>query len=220
MGRWLGADNASVSERALFTLRNLKLLLVWLLMWQGTMVRGSIFQLETILPRMHSVREVELLLFAILLVVFFERMLLGDLTIRRSYFWAPLLVILVALVISWARGAWMNQQFGFVYEVHEAIVTPVAFFLIINSFRAKEDHWALMILLLLATLMKAVDGVYVKFFSTDMSKTWGIVQLWRDGFLLAAGISGLLLLLHYRGTRFVWLRRVMLIGAPVLFFTF
>jgi O-antigen ligase len=220
MDRWLGGGISSASERALFTLRNLKLLLVWLLMWQGAMVHGSIFQLEAYLPSVPSIREEELVLLASLAVLFIERILLGDLTLRRSYFWAPMLVLLSALIISWARGAWINQQIGFVYEVHESILTPATFFLIINSFREKEDHWALMTLLLFATLAKAIDGAYIKFFSHDMSKTWGIVQLWRDGFLLAAGISGLLLLLHYRGTRFVWLRRLMLIGSPILFFTF
>ena len=74
--------------------------------------------------------------------------MLGDYHIKRSYFWAPLLLMTASLVFSWIRGMWMLQDFRIVYEIHESIMLPISFFVIINMFRDKGEWRALLILLI------------------------------------------------------------------------
>jgi O-antigen ligase len=66
--------------------------------------------------------------------------------------------------------------------------------------------------------MKAADSAWIKFFSTDEQKGWGTLLFWRDGFLLCMGISGTLILAHYKGKQLRWLRNTMLWFSPFLLY--
>jgi O-antigen ligase len=74
-------------------------------------------------------------------------------------------------------------------------------------------------MLLFATIMKALDGISVKVAGIDGMAGWGVLLLWRDGFLLALGITGTMLLMHYKGAQYKWLRTTMLCAIPLLFYT-
>ena len=203
-------------ERALFSIRSLKYFLFWLLVWQDNSVDGSPLQLYTLTGRMREVHPIEVIFFMVFLVFALERLFLGDLTLKRSYFWAPLLTIFLATVISWARGCYINQALAIPFEVHESFLTPIIFAVLLNMFREPEEGRTLIVLLLYGTIAKGFDGLAVYFFSSDPQRSWGVLQMWRDGYLLAIGIVTALLLLHYKGTRYLKLRRIMAYALPIL----
>jgi O-antigen ligase len=214
----LGLDRIS-SRQAIFSLRTLVLFFAWLSMWQGWMVEGSIFQLDflgEIIPDL-QLKEVMVLCTFILLVL--ERTQSGDWTIKRTYFGAPILLLGLAMFISWSRGAFIKQEVGFVYEAHESMQLVTSYFILCNVFREQSDRLRLVLMLMFATIMKAADGAWIKAFSDDQNVSWGVLLMWRDGFLLALGIVGTMLLIHYRGRQFKWLRWTMLCVTPLLFFT-
>lgn len=206
-------------RKVLFSIRYLKYIFAWLTLWQDSSINGSIFQLYEYTGRFESIRPIEIFLFALVGLFLIERTLTRDYTFARSYFSTPLLLILLGLFTSWARGVYFTQNYTIVYEVHEAFELPFAFLLILNLFREKEDRLTLILLLILATVPKSVEGAYIKFFSDDPAKGWGVLMMWRDGFLLALGVVGLMLTMHYKGEKLKWLRKVMLISSPFLFFT-
>ena len=207
-------------RRAIFSLRYILYLFSWLCMWQGWHVGGSIFQLNflsDILPIGFLLHEQVLLFMLFLLII--ERMLSGDLTFTRSYFSGPMLLMGFALVFSWTYGMILRQQFTVVYEAHESILIVVSFFIIINIFRDPDERKILMIFFFFATIMKAADSTWIKFFSTDPQKSWGTVLFWRDGFLLVYGhCRNLLILAQYRGKEFRWLRNLMFCFGPFVMY--
>jgi O-Antigen ligase len=207
------------TRRLLFSIQTIKYVLFWLAVWQDSSVGGSLIQLQEYTGLTHSVRPIEFIIIALFLMLVIERTLSGDFTIRRSYFWAPILVFTAALFISWVRGSWINQSVDVVWEVHEAFEIPFIFFIVLNLFRDPEDGRRLMILIMLGTIAKAVDGATIYFFSHDPGKGWGVLQMWRDGYLLAFGITAMLLMLHYPGGKYTWLKKVMIYSTPVLLFT-
>jgi O-antigen ligase len=214
----LGLDDIS-KRRAIFSIRSILLAISWLAMWQGWHVPGSIFQLNFLSSLTPGLFLHETVLVITFLFLALERILTQDFTLKRSYFSAPILLLGLALFISWARGCFIRQEVSIVYEAHESIQVVIAFFVMINIFRTEEDRKLLVPMLLFATIMKALDGISVKFLSTDPAAGWGVLLFWRDGFLLAVGIIGVMLLMHYKGQQYKWLRTVMLCGAPLLFFT-
>lgn len=207
------------NQRLLGSLRCLKFFVCWLLVWQDSSVNGSIFQLYEYVGRMESVRPIEMFLAAMALIFLIERTILGDWTVKRSYFYGPILLMLLALFISWCRGVYITQNFGVVYEVHEAFAIPFVFFLLLNVFRDERDRRILFYILILGTIPKAVEGAYIKYFSDDENKGWGVLQMWRDGFLLAFGIASILILLHFKDPKLKWLKKWMLWTSPFLVFT-
>jgi len=219
MALTLEQDRSPETRRLLFSIQTIKYVLFWLAVWQDASVTGSPIQLAEYTGLVHSVRPIEFVLIALFLLLVIERTISGDFTIRRSYFWAPILVFTVALFISWVRGCWINQSVNVVWEVHEAFEIPFYFFIVLNLFRDPEDGRRLLILILLGAIAKAVDGAAVYFFSHDPTKGWGVVQMWRDGYLLAFGLAAMLLMLHYPGGRYTWLKRLMIYSTPVLLFT-
>lgn len=216
--RVMGLDEIS-KRRAVFSIRSILLFFAWLCMWQGWHVEGSIFQLTFFTELIPGLLLHETILMLTLVLLVLERALTNDFTLRRSYFSAPIALMGLALFISWARGAFIRQEVAIVYEAHESIQVVVAFFILINVFRTEEDRKWLIPMLMFATIMKAADGAWIKFFSDDPQAAWGVLLFWRDGFLLAVGITGTLLLMHYKGERYKWLRTVMLCAIPLLFFT-
>lgn len=214
----LGLDEIS-TKRAVFSVRSALLFVAWLGMWQGWHVSGSIFQLNfltDLLPGL-LLHEIVLALTFVLLVL--DRILTQDFTIKRSYFSAPIALMGLALFISWARGSFIRQEVNIVYEAHESIQVVIAFFILINVFRTEEERKLLVPMLMFATIMKALDGISVKFLSDDPQAGWGVLLFWRDGFLLAVGITGTMILMHYKGAEYKWLRTTMLCAIPFLFFT-
>ena len=204
--------------RMWFSLRMLKYFFCWMMLFQDTMVKGSIFQVgQYIAPP--GLFMAEMMAVFIGLITLFERTLSQDFTIRRSYFSGPLLLIAIAFFISWCRGSYMNQKFAFVLEAHEAFALPFAYFLISNAFRDSKDREVLFKLILFAVIIKSVEGVWIYFFSTDPKKSWGVVELWRDGYLLAIGVVSIMLFVQYHGKRLRAMKRAMFLSIPLLGFT-
>jgi O-antigen ligase len=212
--------NPDHSKSFLFSLRMIKYFLCWMVLWQGRMVGGSIFQLTEWGIDLPGLMTSEIVAATLALVVLFERSVTRDFSIRRSYFNGPMLLIVVAFFISWLRGCYLTQRFAPVLEAHEAFSWPFSFWLICNAFRDREDREVLWKLLLLSAITKSVEGVDIYFFSGDPKKSWGVVQMWRDGTLLGLGAIAVMLLLQYRGTALATMKKIMLWAIPVLGFTF
>ncbi len=207
-------------QRAHFSLRMVKYFLCWLLLWQGGMVGGSPIQIGSYFELPPGTTIMEFLAALLFLVVLIERSLTLDFTIRRSYFTGPLVLIVLAFFISWARGCYLNQRVRFILEFHEIIELPFLFLVISSAFRDEQDRVMLWKLIFFAVIGKAFDGTFIYFFSTSPGKYWGVVQSWRDGYLLGIGVIGFLLLFLYRGDSMKRVKRWMLITSPVLALTF
>ncbi|HET6512413.1 MAG TPA: hypothetical protein VFH43_09490, partial [Candidatus Kapabacteria bacterium] len=138
--------------RLLMSLRYVKYFCCWLLVWQDSSVDGSILQFYTYIGRFESVRPIEVVLILTFFVFLIERSILGDWTFKRSYFMAPLLLIMGALFVSWARGVYYTQNFSVVYEIHESIQLPFVFLLILNLMRDQDDRRRLIYIVILGTL--------------------------------------------------------------------
>ncbi|MDP4200973.1 MAG: O-antigen ligase family protein [Bacteroidota bacterium] len=216
-----GLEWGAQQSREIFTFRNLKYLVCWLMLWQDSMIGGSILELSTIFGEIPGTRTVEVFAMLLALIAICERTLSGDFKLRRSYFSAPLILILVIFFFSWCRGQIMLQRFNPVLEAHDAFAWPFAFFIVINAFRDDEDRRALWRIIMLAVIPKAVEGVYIYFFTPPNSgKDWGVVQLWRDAYLLGIGSVSLMLFAHYRGTTLRWIKWALYLSTPFLGFTF
>ena len=208
-------------ERLLFSLRMVKYALCWLLMWQDGEVSPTPFEIRSLIPGVpYFTTMMEILGTLLLLVVIVERTLTYDFTIRRSYFTGPLVLIAMAFFMSWARGCYYNQRVAFIFEIHEVVELPFLFLVISSAFRDERDRVVIWKLIFYAVIAKAVDGAFIYFYSNLPAKFWGVVQIWRDGYLLGIGVVGFLILLLYRGEALKGLRRFMLWTAPVLALTF
>ena len=177
---------------------------------------GSIFQITNWIFIPPQVRIVEVMAFLLGLVALIERTVTKDFTLRRSYFSGPMLLTVLAYFISWAHGCYIKQHVAIVLEVHEAFAIPILFFFISNAFREEEERKTLILIVILAVIPKCFDGIWIWFFSTDMHKYWGVIELWRDGTLLAIGIVSALIFVHYSGTSFRTMKRITLWMAPVM----
>jgi hypothetical protein len=214
-------DETSYSHwgTAIFSFRTVKILLLWLICWQESTIVGSPFQVIDYLWYPNGIWGTEWLLLMLTAVICFERILIGDFTIRRSYFYGPLILIECALFFSWLRGCWINHSVRAVFEVHEAFRILPALFVILNGFRQKGDGRMLLQIVLFAGIAKAIDGAYIYSFVSTGAVGWGAVQMWRDGYILAYVIVGAFILLTYDGKRYRNLRRIVMIGAPLALFT-
>jgi hypothetical protein len=207
----------SEKETQIFALRTIKYFLVWFLIWQDNSVEGSPLQLvEQLRGAIYPIHPFEFILLLCFLTVSIERVLLEHYTVKRSYFYAPLILIGLALFVSWARGVWIKQEVAIVYEVHEAFLTPFEFFIFLNLFREPYEWRVIILLLITASVAKSFDGVAIYFFAPAENKSWGTLLLWRDGYLLALGISAMVLLLHYKGKILNWLKWAMIYTTPVI----
>ncbi|MBS1902997.1 MAG: O-antigen ligase family protein [Bacteroidetes bacterium] len=205
-------------DQAVWSIRSLKYILLWLLLWQDNMVPGSPIQIIEHIGSPAPFNGFEVWLFLCLAVLAIERVMVGYYEMKRSYFWGPLLLMTFSLVLSYTRGAYMLQHFKPVVEAHEAIMLPVAYFIVLNLFREPGEWRVLPTILILACAAKALDGSLIYFFSSSPIKNWGVLQEWRDGFLLAVGIVSVVLMLHYKGTALKWLRWTMIASLPLLLF--
>ena len=113
----------------------------------------------------------------------------------------------------------IRQEVAVVFEVHEAFLLPFEFFIFRNLLREPGEWRIIPILLILATIAKASDGVYIYFFSADEGKGWGVLQNWRDGYLLGMGVISLVHFLHYKGKTLQWLKKTLIICSPLIFFS-
>ncbi len=208
-------------ERMLFSLRMAKYFICWLLLWQDGMIPGSPLELRTWFPMVpNNITMMEVLCAVLFLVMTIERSITLDFTLRRSYYTGPLLMIVLTFFISWCRGCYYNQHVAFILEFHEVIELPYLFLFVSSAFRDEQDREVLWKLVFYAVVAKSFDGAYIYFFSNHPSKYWGVVQLWRDGYLLGNGVIGILLLLHYRGESLKKLRWLMLLTSPVFALSF
>ncbi len=205
-------------RRALFSLRYLLYFFSWLNMWQGWQVPGSIFQMNFVGGLIPELRLQEIFLLFTLVLLMLERVLSEDFYFARSYFSGPTLLMGLALVISWTHGMLIRQQFIAVYEAHESILIVISFFIVLNVFRSSEERKLLMVLFFFSMIMKAADSAWIKNFAPAEEHGWGTVLMWRDGFLLGMGIVATVLIAHYRGNQFRWLRTTMLLVSPFLMY--
>jgi O-antigen ligase len=189
-----------------------------MMLTQDTMVHGSILQVGEILS-IPGLGMAEFSSLMIGLLTLFERTLSKDFTVRRSYFSGPLILIIIAFFISWVRGSYMNQKFAPVLEAHEAFALPFEFFLVSNAFRDPEDREMLFKLILFAFITKSFEGIWIHFFSTDKKQSWGVVQSWRDGYLLGIGVVAVMLFFQYHGERLRKMKQLALWSIPLLGFT-
>jgi O-antigen ligase len=202
-------------RKLILSLRYIVYFCVWLCMWQGASFSGSIFQLEIIAlyPGM-PLCEAALLIAGIALML--ERWMTKDYSLKRSYFGAPMSALFVLLVFSWMRGQYMLQAFRPVYEVHEAILIPIGFLIYINAFRDVRERKILAWIFITAAIMKAADAAWIRFFADATEARWGALLMWRDGYILALGMAGALILAHYHGNTLKRLRTVALVSVPFL----
>jgi len=126
-------------------------------------------------------------------------------------------VLFVALVFSWIRGQWMLQEFRPVYEIHEAILIPLGFALYVNAIRDIRERKVLAWMFILGAIMKAADAAWIKAFAIAAPEgRWGALLMWRDGYILALGIAGGLIMAHYHGFTLKRLRTVAMVAIPFL----
>ncbi len=201
-------------RRAIFSLRYCVYVAVWLCTWQGASFSGSIFQLEFLtMYDSQPLYECAMVLAIGALVI--ERWLSKDYTLNSSYFAAPMMVLAAVLVFSWIRGQIMLQNFRPVYEIHEAILIPVGFAIYINSFRDLKERKALAWIFMLGAFMKACDATWIRMFAdAGPEGRWGALLMWRDGYILALGIAGGLILAHYHGFSLKRLRTLSILSIP------
>ncbi|HEY3874525.1 MAG TPA: O-antigen ligase family protein, partial [Candidatus Kapabacteria bacterium] len=128
----------------------------------------------------------------------------------------PLVLLFFTFLFSWWRGCMMKQEVAFVLEFHDIFELPYMFLIISSAFRTEEDREMLWKIILYAAIAKAFDGASLYFFSHAATTRWGVVQSWRDGYMLGITVIGTLILLNYRGTSLRPLRRLLLWIAPVL----
>ena len=202
-------------DRLLLSVRNLEYFFGWLLLWQGSMLPGSPVQLDTWFTFPVGVGDVEVVSVLFFAMILIERTLTQDYTLRRSYFNAPLLFLSGLLFLSWFRGSVMDQRFAFVLEVHDLPEWPIAFLLINNAFRDTEEGPVLFLLLFLTMLPKGFEALWIFRYSTLPQKSWGVVQSWRDGYLLDVAIAGALVAMHYRGTKLKRLKWFLYLMFPL-----
>jgi len=188
---------------------------VWLCMWQGASFSGSAFQLEFI-ALYPGMPLCEAALFLAGLAVILERWITKDYSLKRSYFGAPMLALFILLVFSWMRGQFVMQSFRAVYEIHEAILIPVAYLIYVNAFRDVRERKILAWIFITAAIMKAADAAWIRFFADASEARWGALLMWRDGYILALGMAGALILAHYHGNMFKRLRTVAIVSVPFL----
>ena len=206
----------SERETQIFGIRIIKYFLVWLVIWQDNSVGGSPLQLlDYVSINMAPLHPFEFFLLLCIITLMIERVLVADYTVKRSYFYGPLIIIGLALFVSWARGSWIRQEVSIVYEVHEAFLTPFEFFIFLNLFREPHEWRAIIMLILMASIAKSFDGIAIYFFAPVENRSWGTLLLWRDGFLLATGMTAIVLLLYYKGKILKWLKWTMICAIPV-----
>jgi O-antigen ligase len=193
-----------------------KYVLCWLMLWQDTMVGGSIFQIESWGNMNLPLRSDEIMVFLLFVVILIERSVTRDFTLRRSNYTGPFLLMASFLFVGWLRGCIIHERAAFVMEAHDLFAWPVCFFIVSNAFRDPEEGSLLFKIMLIAVIPKCADGVWIWFFSSDPSKHWGVIQMWRDGYLVSVAIIGTLLFIHYRGRELRTLKRVMLIAFPLI----
>lgn len=208
-----------VGDKESMSLRFVKYFFLWLMLWQDSSVTGSIFQYQELFGSMKPFRPFEIILLLNFLVLIIERTITRDYTVKRSYFWGPLILLGLAFFLSWMRGMFIRQEVAVVFEVHEAFLLPFEFFIFRNLLREPGEWRIIPILLILATIAKASDGVYIYFFSADEGKGWGVLQNWRDGYLLGMGVISLVHFLHYKGKTLQWLKKTLIICSPLIFFS-
>ena len=83
-------------RRLLLSIRSIKYFLFWLNVWQDSMIDGSPLQIHEYTGSLAGVRPIEVLMVALLIVVLIERTITRDYTVKRSYFWAPLILMTAA----------------------------------------------------------------------------------------------------------------------------
>lgn len=149
------------------------------------------------------------------LTILVERTLKGDFTVRSSYFTMPLMYLAAMVYLSWARGSVMDQRFAFVLEVHDLPEWPLVFLLVVNAFREPEEGPILFKILFFTIVPKVFESIWIFFYSTDIRKKWGVLQSWRDGYLLDIVIVAGLVFMHYRGTKLKRLKWFILSMLPL-----
>jgi hypothetical protein len=133
-------------------------------------------------------------------VLLIDRTLTEDYSLHRSYFNAPLLFLAAMAFISWSHGSIMDQRFAFGLEVHDLPEWPIAFLLVNNAFRDPEEGPVLFKIIFLTMVPKVFESFWTALYSTNPQSSWGVVQSWRDGYLIDIAIIGALVMMHYRGT--------------------
>ncbi len=208
-----------VGEKENLSLRFVKYFFLWLMMWQDSSITGSVFQYQELFGNMSPLRPFEVILAMNLLVLIIERTLERDYSVKLSFFWGPLILLGLAFFLSWMRGMVIRQEVAVVFEVHEAFMLPFEFFIFRNLLREPREWRIIPILIILASIGKAADGVWIYFFSDDPNVGWGVLQNWRDGYLLGVGVCSIVLFMHYKGTTLAWLKKTLLIASPMIFFS-
>ena len=201
-------------ERLRFSLRSIEYFCAWVMIWQGTFLASSPIQITTWLTLPTGIGSVEVMESVFFLVLLIDRTLTEDFTLHRSYFNAPLLFLAGTVFFSWARGVMMDQRFAFVLEIHDLPEWPIVFLMFNNAFRDSEDGPLLFRLLFFTMFPKVFESVWNLFHPT-LTTSWGVVQSWRDGYLLDVAIIGALVMMHYRGTKLKNLKWFLFAAFPV-----
>ncbi len=187
-------------ERLLLSLRSIEYFCAWFTIWQGSFLASSPIQLSTWMSLPGGIGAAELMEVVFFFVLLIERTITEDYTLRRSYFSAPILYLAGLVFFSWARGQVMTQRFAFVLEVHDLPEWPIVFLMFNNAFRETEDGVSLFVLLFLVMIPKTFEAGW-NIIHPMPRASWGILQSWRDGYLLDVAIVGALVMMHYRGTK-------------------
>ena len=198
----------------LFSLRNLEYFLLWITLWQGSFLAKSPIQLSSWIPIPNGVSSTEIILVFMFLVLAMERTMSGDYALHRSYFNPPLLFLAAAVFVSWANGCIVNQRFAIVLEIHDIPEWPIIFLFVSNTFRDPEEGPLLFKMLFLTMIPKIFESYWSYAFGSSVRNSWGLVQSWRDGYLLDVAIIGALVMMHYRGTKLKRLKWYLYLAFP------
>lgn len=163
---------------------------------------------------------VEVLIFITLFLATLRRIVARDYAFVPSRMTYPLLLmgLLIALV-PWMRMVLAGGGFRIPFEANFIPFMVLTFFLwrlVFQPSDVKLMAW----MILAATLYKCVEGILI--FSVNTA-VWGALTGWRDGMLLALGVSGALLAFVIKPDRDDWyrtFRKGLLIAAPLVSIVF
>ncbi len=163
---------------------------------------------------------VEVLIFVLLLFAVIRRIVARDYEITPSRMTLPILGMgLLLAAIPWVRMIVGGGGFKIPFEANFIPFMVLMFFvwrLVFHPSDVRLIAW----MILAATLYKCVEGLLIFSLNTAV---WGALTGWRDGMLLALGVSGALIAFVIRPDRDDWyrrFRRVLLLVAPLIAIVF
>ena len=163
---------------------------------------------------------VEVLIFVLLLCAVIRRIVAQDYSLTPSRMTTPVLTMgLLLFLIPWLRMVAGGAGLRIPFEANFIPFMVLMYFvwrLVFHPSDVRLIAW----MILIATLYKCVEGLLIFSLNTAV---WGALTGWRDGMLLALGVSGALIAFVIKPDRDDWYRRfrkAILLAAPLIAIVF